>query len=269
MLDVHPPHNPTHTWRDFFIHIATIVIGLLIAIALEQSVEAIHHHYQRTELNEQMRVEAEHNLPIIRESLARLHQQLAYCKSLDAALSSGKVSGATVQVTGVSPYGGSAILISPSRGTWTTAQAAGLVALLPADQATLYARVDFNAEEEVRVEALMLASLEDFTAESRRAGYRHESPALASISPAHRDDLLFQLTHLENAISSLIVRLSLLEGGDEAIAAGKLSLADMYPYQDAALHQAHLNTAVGNFYGSQIGITYKPPVADQNAPAKP
>jgi len=27
MLDVHPPHKPAHTWRDFFIHIATIVIG--------------------------------------------------------------------------------------------------------------------------------------------------------------------------------------------------------------------------------------------------
>jgi len=42
MLDVHPPHNPTHTWRDFFIHIATIVLGLLIAIGLEQTVEYLH-----------------------------------------------------------------------------------------------------------------------------------------------------------------------------------------------------------------------------------
>ena len=32
MLDVHPPHHAANTWRDFFIHIATIVIGLLIAI---------------------------------------------------------------------------------------------------------------------------------------------------------------------------------------------------------------------------------------------
>ena len=49
MLDVHPPHNPTHTWRDFFIHIATIVIGLLIAIGLEQLVERIHHSNQARE----------------------------------------------------------------------------------------------------------------------------------------------------------------------------------------------------------------------------
>jgi len=29
MLDVHPPHSPTHTWKDFFIHVGTIVVGLL------------------------------------------------------------------------------------------------------------------------------------------------------------------------------------------------------------------------------------------------
>jgi len=28
MLDVHVPH-PTHTWKDFFIHVGTIVVGLL------------------------------------------------------------------------------------------------------------------------------------------------------------------------------------------------------------------------------------------------
>ncbi|SEG24397.1 hypothetical protein SAMN05421819_2356 [Bryocella elongata] len=52
MLDVHPPHHPTHTWTDFFIHIATIVVGLLIAIGLEQTVERIHEHYELRETRE-------------------------------------------------------------------------------------------------------------------------------------------------------------------------------------------------------------------------
>lgn len=50
MLDVHPPHAPTHTWKDFLIHIATICVGLLIAVGLEQTVEAIHRHHERQEL---------------------------------------------------------------------------------------------------------------------------------------------------------------------------------------------------------------------------
>ena len=31
MLDVHAPHATVHTWKDFFIHITIITIGLLIA----------------------------------------------------------------------------------------------------------------------------------------------------------------------------------------------------------------------------------------------
>jgi hypothetical protein len=46
MLDVHAPHERVHSWSDFFIHIATIVIGLLIAVGLEQTVEFFHHRHQ-------------------------------------------------------------------------------------------------------------------------------------------------------------------------------------------------------------------------------
>ncbi|MGA8940248.1 MAG: hypothetical protein WB439_13885 [Acidobacteriaceae bacterium] len=50
MIDIQPPEHTPHTWRDFFIHIATIVVGLVIAVGLEQTVEAVHHHQQRQEL---------------------------------------------------------------------------------------------------------------------------------------------------------------------------------------------------------------------------
>ena len=46
MLDVHPSPHPAHGWRDFFVHIVTIVIGLLIALGLEQTAEGIHHRAQ-------------------------------------------------------------------------------------------------------------------------------------------------------------------------------------------------------------------------------
>lgn len=35
MLDVHAPYEALQTWKGFVIHIATICIGLLIAIALD------------------------------------------------------------------------------------------------------------------------------------------------------------------------------------------------------------------------------------------
>jgi hypothetical protein len=59
MLDVHPPHASTHTWRDFLLHIATIVVGLLIAISLEQTVEYLHHRHQVEATREALRVEVD------------------------------------------------------------------------------------------------------------------------------------------------------------------------------------------------------------------
>jgi len=61
MLDVHPPHESIHTWKGFFIHIATIVIGLLIAVALEQTVEYFHHRHLGREAREQILAETARN----------------------------------------------------------------------------------------------------------------------------------------------------------------------------------------------------------------
>ena len=61
MLDVHAPHEATHNWKDFFIHIATIAVGLLIAVVLEQTVEAVHRHHEATALREDLHAETEPN----------------------------------------------------------------------------------------------------------------------------------------------------------------------------------------------------------------
>jgi hypothetical protein len=61
MLDVHPAHHAASTWRDFFIHIATIVLGLLIAIGLEQSVEHFHHRREVKEVREALLQERQKN----------------------------------------------------------------------------------------------------------------------------------------------------------------------------------------------------------------
>jgi hypothetical protein len=61
MLEVHPAHHAASSWKEFFIHIATIVLGLLIAIALEQAVEYFHHRREVAEVREELRGEREAN----------------------------------------------------------------------------------------------------------------------------------------------------------------------------------------------------------------
>ncbi|MGA8940250.1 MAG: hypothetical protein WB439_13895 [Acidobacteriaceae bacterium] len=74
MIDIQPPEHTPHTWRDFFIHIATIVLGLVIAIGLEQSVEAIHHRHQLAEARKELRGEVAENIQITSEDLDKIHQ---------------------------------------------------------------------------------------------------------------------------------------------------------------------------------------------------
>ncbi len=65
MLDVHPPEHAAHSWRDFFIHIATIVVGLLIAVGLEQGVEWIHQRHSMHVARERLHDEVEVNEHIL------------------------------------------------------------------------------------------------------------------------------------------------------------------------------------------------------------
>jgi hypothetical protein len=77
MLDVHPPHEIVHTWKSFLIHIATIVIGLLIAIGLEQTVEYFHHRHQAHEARRRLLAEVKANGEIAQNDAyaVRLHER--------------------------------------------------------------------------------------------------------------------------------------------------------------------------------------------------
>jgi hypothetical protein len=78
MLDVHPPHAPTHTWKDFLLHIATIVVGLIIAVGLEQTVEAVHRHSELHQLEVDLHEESQANLGRASRNLAHIDQDLAW-----------------------------------------------------------------------------------------------------------------------------------------------------------------------------------------------
>ena len=251
MLDIHPPHEAAHTWKDFFIHIATICVGLLIAIALEQAVERLHHHYQAAELVEAMRTEASNNVPILRESALRLEAHSAYMEALAKALRPGKQSGQEVSVTGVAPPISSILFLSPSRAAWSNAQTSGIAALLPSPEALLYARLDFNARLESLAEEEMLKSVGDVMAECAAAHFSHTDPSPQIMTVAHRDQLLLRIERANIDIDRLDHVMVILEGGDEAVADGVRSLSGMYPFQNAALARSHLRGDLEEFYGGR------------------
>jgi len=69
MLDVHAPHQKVHTWKDFLIHIAAITIGLLIALALEATVEWRHHKHEAQEALARLAQEVVHNRLVLEDDM--------------------------------------------------------------------------------------------------------------------------------------------------------------------------------------------------------
>ncbi|HEY4009711.1 MAG TPA: hypothetical protein VGM11_06135 [Acidobacteriaceae bacterium] len=146
MIDVHAPHESTHTWADFFIHIATIAVGLLLAIGLEQTVEAIHHLHQVRETREALHNERFENIRRFHAnveqhimSMAYLHNNLRIFLYLrdHPGTPQDKLPGILYWSLVGQPW---------DKSAWSTAESTGVTALMPRDEVSditaSYARLD-------------------------------------------------------------------------------------------------------------------------------
>jgi hypothetical protein len=183
MLDIHAAHAAVRTWKDFFIHIATITIGLLIALALEQGVEKLHHTSQRYQLQHDLLEEAKRNRDILALDLG-LESQSTWFRGAIAATKSIPASGqtminlptmpcipGTLGANGMDPAVRSRYF-APSGAVWTTARDAGLTIHLPVEEARMYARLAHNY-------ALQEAGRDSFAAACERIDSLHTRYASA------------------------------------------------------------------------------------------
>ncbi|QHN04643.1 hypothetical protein FTO74_15690 [Granulicella sp. WH15] len=136
MLDVHPPHGATHSWRDFFIHIVTITIGLLIALSLEGTVEWLHHRHIVHEARENIRREIEQNDKAAKENLGYLQENI---DNVDA-----NVVKIRSLRTDKNALNNSELLFrfrwsDLSDSAWRSARDTGALALMPTEEVTRYA----------------------------------------------------------------------------------------------------------------------------------
>src|ERR1700744_1702016 len=81
-MHVHLP-KPLHGWREFFGEGGIIVLGVLIALGLEQVVHSIHAHNVAAEARQNVRDEAASNLDALR---GRIDAQNCIERRLDEIL---------------------------------------------------------------------------------------------------------------------------------------------------------------------------------------
>lgn len=147
MLDVHPPHEALHTWKGFFIHIATIVIGLCIAVGLEQTVEFFHHRHQVAETREALRVERESNIRAFAESVSEFHRQTAALINNIIVLRYLQQHPGTQEALLPGILVWHAIPGKYSDSAWRTAQQSDVTALMPQDEVRNYAALYAHIED--------------------------------------------------------------------------------------------------------------------------
>lgn len=83
-MEIHPPSHPIMSLREFFVHLSMVTIGILIALGLEQTVEAWHHRELGVEARENILNEIRDNKqkvdrarPVVARNKEALQRSLA------------------------------------------------------------------------------------------------------------------------------------------------------------------------------------------------
>lgn len=204
-MDVHPPHGRIHKWQDFFIHLVTITIGLLIALSLEGAVGWMHRRHLVHEARASIGREMTENKRLLSSDLAGIQQNetriLADIRTLLALRSDAKPEHPSLQYHGD--------FSSFSDSAWRAAETTG--ALTYMDYQTAQALADIYDQQRL-ISTLGLRVL--------RSQYRAIAPVLITgdlslmskeetqLTLQRTADLLVELRALEQLLTQFDAQLS-------------------------------------------------------------
>ncbi|MGE5321394.1 MAG: hypothetical protein ACM3SW_00935 [Actinomycetota bacterium] len=134
-MDVHPPHGAIHGWRDFFVHLIVITLGLLIALGLEGIVEWGHDKHLVHTAEANLRAELQANRKTLADDLRFLDEGQKLMESNLSILSTYKTNHARGELRF------NWIWNSPSSAAWDTARNTGAVALMNYQDAETYSDI--------------------------------------------------------------------------------------------------------------------------------
>ena len=237
MLDVHPAHHAASTWRDFFVHIATIVLGLLIAVGLEQTVEAIHHSHQRHQLQEDLHAESVRVHTVLQGNLRLFAAERIWLLALRKDVDTMRASNGRIKLPyrlrptsdPNDPTQPLPRLTWPPDGVWQAAKASALVSLLPRWQAEIYSGVFRQQDLYGAVTNAWIAEQTNLIAFETRfddAG-PSSTPDLARMTPEQLDQYSAMLTRNLALRDTIVNRSKIFDAADLAILDGATSRDDV------------------------------------------
>lgn len=141
-MHIHKP-TPARNLREFLSEISVIVVGILIAIALEQTVEALRDHHRVEEARSNIHAEIASNLALMEQ---RAGNEPCVSRRLD------EIAGLIAQASAGHPAPGPLWIGHPyiwftSDGRYRSAVQSGAVGLMPTGEQAVYASVYGNFAE--------------------------------------------------------------------------------------------------------------------------
>ena len=237
MLDVHAPHSPTHTWKDFFLHIATITVGLLIAVGLEQAVELFHHRHQREQLIEDLNREAEVRIPRIHENFKIFMVDIAWYEEILKAGRAAKPQPGVqngVLTFVVPPRATTRPRIRPADSVLPSAKASGLVTVLPQSEIEVWSRVDQVGQLTLELGRLTDRSGNELRAITDRLGVELVPGATLRLAPVDCAELLRAIATLRANYAAFASNDAIWAGASNAALHGARTAEALQPYEAQA-----------------------------------
>jgi hypothetical protein len=206
MIEVHPPHEKVHSWTQFFIHIAAITIGLLMAIGLEQTVVYFHHRHQLQEARRELADELESNRRVVGINLEATRKVMADLDADMALLRAAQTSPASQSPESI----GSKLVYGlgnfywPKDATWQAVKQNGSLGLMAHDELHYYVYIYEDIAIIMEQSSEMGARIEVARAIARR------SPD-GNLTPRDIEELITVTSEVQAKVSYLTLLLRLEE----------------------------------------------------------
>lgn len=192
-MDVHPAHHAPRSWRDFFLELVMITIGLFIALTLQAGVESLHHRHLVSEARENLRREIQINRQRYAENVRNLEknrhrlardidqlQDLRGGKSIDkAALGWGWDWNGFIDAS------------------WKTARDTGAVSYMSFDLINTYTEI-YLQQDYVNTQAVAILS-----DEPRSAAFLRIAKEPSALSPSDIQSMLMNLAETDIRLATL------------------------------------------------------------------